>query len=323
MSETITLAHLSDVHLSPVRGLPLRYLNVKRGLGYLNWQRSRRRVHQRPSLDLVVADLKAHQPDHIAVTGDLINLGLPAEYAAALSWLEGLGRPDGVTVVPGNHDIYTVLRGDPGVARWASYMRADAWGARFAEGGRDGFPFVRRLGPAAIIGLNSAVKTPPFIAAGQLGEAQIAALARILDRLGQEDVARVVLIHHPPLTAQAPRRRALRDAAQLERVLAEHGAELVLHGHNHCDGHIDLASRRGSIPVVGIASGSAGLVHRHEPLGRYNLLSIVQDEDGVRIECLTRGLDPTGTFMEQIDRKVLSGAQVSTIANDGPLVGDR
>jgi hypothetical protein len=43
----------------------------------------------------------------------------------------------------------------------------------------------------------------------------------------------------------------------------------------------------------------------------------------VRIECLTRGLDPTGTFMEQIDRKVLSGAQVSTIANDGPLVGDR
>jgi len=31
MSETITLAHLSDVHLSPVRGLPLRYLNVKRG----------------------------------------------------------------------------------------------------------------------------------------------------------------------------------------------------------------------------------------------------------------------------------------------------
>lgn len=323
MSETITLAHLSDVHLSPVRGFSLRYLNVKRGLGYLNWQRSRRRVHLRPSLDLVVADLKAHKPDHIAVTGDLINLGLPAEYAAALTWLEGLGRPESVTVVPGNHDIYTVLRGDQGVARWSSYMRSDSWGARFPKVRRDGFPFVRRLGPAALIGLNSAVKTPPFVAAGQLGEAQIAALARILDRLGQERLVRIVLIHHPPLASQAPRLRGLRDAAQLERVLAEHGAELVLHGHNHCDEHIDLASRRGSIPVVGIASGSAGRVHRHEPLGRYNLLSIGQGDDGVRIECITRGLDPTGTFMEQIDRKVFSGAQVPTTANDAPLIGDQ
>jgi len=305
MSDTITLAHLSDVHLSPVRGFALRYLNVKRGLGYLNWQRSRRRVHQRPSLDLVVADLKAHQPDHIAVTGDLINLGLPAEYASALAWLHDLGPPDAVTVVPGNHDIYTVLRGDPGVARWADYMRADAWGEQFAEGGRDGFPFVRRLGPAALIGLNSAVETPPFIAAGQLGEAQIAALARILDRLAQEGAARIVLIHHPPLSGQAPRLRGLRDAAQLERVLAEHGAELILHGHKHSDEHIDFAWKRGGIPIVGIASGSAGRVHRHEPLGRYNLLSIAQGENGVRIECVTRGIDPTGTSVQQIGRKVL------------------
>lgn len=323
MSETITLAHLSDVHLSPVRGFALRYLNVKRGLGYLNWQRSRRRVHRRPSLDLVVADLKAQRPDHIAVTGDLINLGLPEEYAAALTWLEGLGRPDAVTVIPGNHDIYTVLRGDPGVARWSSYMCPDAWGAQFAEGGRDGFPFVRRFGRAALIGLNSAVKTPPFVAAGLLGEAQIGALARILDRLSPEGVVRVVLIHHPPLVGQAPRRRALRDAAQLEHVLAEHGAELVLHGHNHCDDYIDLAWRRGSIPVVGIASGSAGRVRRHEPLGRYNLLSITQGEDCVRIECVTRGLDPTGTFMEQIDHKVLGAAAVSAIAAAAPQVGNR
>ena len=307
MSDTITLAHISDVHLSPVHGFPLRFLNVKRGLGYLNWHRSRRFVHQRLSLDLVVADLKAQQPDHIAVTGDLINLGLPSEYTVALSWLREVGPPSSVTAVPGNHDIYTVLHSDPGVARWAEYMRADKWGARFAEGGRDGFPFVRRLGPVALIGLNSAVATPPFIAAGELGQAQIAALARILDRVGQEGLGRVVLIHHPPLTGQAPRRRALRDAAQLERVLAEHGAELVLHGHNHCDGQVDFAWKRGRIPIVGIASGSAARVHRREPLGRYHLLFIGKDENGVRIECVTRGLNSTGTAIQQIERKVLSG----------------
>lgn len=306
MSDTITVAHLSDVHLSPVRGFALRYLNVKRGLGYLNWQRSRRGVHQRPSLDLVVADLKAQNPSHIAVTGDLINLGLPAEYEAAMTWLEGLGPPNTVTVVPGNHDIYTVLRGDPGVARWADYMRADAWGAHFAEGGRDGFPFVRHLHSAALVGLNSAVETPPFIAAGQLGQAQIDALARILDRLGNEGVARIVLIHHPPLTGQAPWSRALRDSAQLEGVLAEHGAELVLHGHNHCDGYTEFEWRCGRIPIVGISSGSAGRIHKHEPLGRYNLLSIAQTENGARIECITRGLDPTGTFIHQIHHKVFN-----------------
>jgi len=39
-SETITLAHISDVHLAPLPALGLRHLNIKRGLGYLNWQRS-------------------------------------------------------------------------------------------------------------------------------------------------------------------------------------------------------------------------------------------------------------------------------------------
>src|SRR5687768_2136529 len=100
MSETITLAHVSDVHLSPLRGIELRHLNVKRSLGYLNWQRQRRRTHRRSTLDLVIADLLAHKPDHIAVTGDLINLGLPAEYEAARAWLHAVGPPHHVTVVP-------------------------------------------------------------------------------------------------------------------------------------------------------------------------------------------------------------------------------
>ena len=306
MTQTFTIAHLTDVHLAPVRGLALRHLNVKRGLGYLNWQRSRRRVHHRPSLDLVVADLLAHKPDHIAVTGDLINLGLPAEYEAAHAWLEALGPSDRVTVVPGNHDIYTTLRGDPGVARWADYMRADDFGAPFGEGEKDGFPFVRRLGPMALVGLNSAVPTRPFVAAGRLGERQIEALARILDRLGEASLIRVVLIHHPPLPGQAPPRRALKDAPALERVLAEHGAELVLHGHNHRDNHVDLKWTRGGIPVIGGASGSAGRRHKNEPLARYNLFRVTPADDGVRIECTTRGLDATGAFIEQIDRKLIA-----------------
>ena len=171
MTDTITLAQLSDVHLAPLRGLALRHLNVKRGLGYLNWQRGRRQVHRRDALDLVVADMLAHSPDHIAVTGDLINLGLPAEFEAARAWLAGLGAPDKVTVVPGNHDIYTHLGDDPGVERWADYMRSRRVGRASMRPGARAFPFVRRLGPVALIALNSAVPTPPFVAAGELGHA--------------------------------------------------------------------------------------------------------------------------------------------------------
>ncbi|MFA5900907.1 MAG: metallophosphoesterase, partial [Hyphomicrobium sp.] len=241
MSETITLAHVSDVHLSPLAGLSRRHINVKRGLGYLNWHRHRRQTHQRVALDIIVSDMLAQAPDHIAVTGDLINLGLPSEYEAAKAWLQELGKPEGVTVVPGNHDIYSSLRGDPGVARWGDYMRADPWGERYADAFAVPFPFVRRVGPVALIGMNSAVETPPFVAAGEVGTAQLAALDRLLLQLEADGMIRVVLIHHPPLAGQAPPRRALRDADALSRILAARGAELVLHGHNHINSHMDFA----------------------------------------------------------------------------------
>ncbi len=310
MSETITLAHVSDVHLSTMPRFALRHLNVKRGLGYINWRRQRKHTHHRAALDFVIADMQARSPDHIAVTGDLINLGLPIEYDAATAWLHAVGTPQHVTVVPGNHDIYTSLRGDPGVERWADYMRADAFGAKYALRPPARFPFVRRVGPVALIGVNSAVKTPPLFAQGEVGASQLAALATLLAQLGDEALIRVVLIHHPPLPGQAPSRRALRDASALSRVLAEHGAELVLHGHNHVDSHMDFArlaeTGGGSIPVIGVASGSIGRVHKNEPLGRYNLLRIGRVDGRVHIECTTRGLQAGDNALVEIERKLLT-----------------
>ncbi|WP_457825368.1 hypothetical protein, partial [Staphylococcus aureus] len=75
MTDAVRFAWLSDVHL-PLAGFPLRYWNLKRVLGWLNWQRKRRFIHTREALDLIVADMKAQKPDHILVSGDLINLGL-------------------------------------------------------------------------------------------------------------------------------------------------------------------------------------------------------------------------------------------------------
>jgi 3',5'-cyclic AMP phosphodiesterase CpdA len=232
MPATVTIAHLTDVHLGPIAGFGPRHWNVKRLLGYANWLRHRRQAYQRPVLDRIVADLAAQAPDHIAVTGDLVNIGLPQEHIAALAWLQSLGSPQHVTVIPGNHDIYSRLRGDPGTGRWSAYMAPCAQGAAHAEPHRT-FPFVRMLGRVAIVAVNSAVPTPPLLASGRLGEEQLAHLGRVLERLGQAEVFRLLLIHHPPLPGQAGRFRGLEDARALAAVLARHGAELVLHGHNH------------------------------------------------------------------------------------------
>src|SRR5581483_1931953 len=274
MTNPTTIAHLSDVHLGPIAGFAPRYWNVKRALGYVNWLRTRRQAYQRPALDLLLADLQAQAPDHIAITGDLVNIGLPQEHINALAWLESVGAPGRVSVIPGNHDIYSWLGRDPGSGRWAHYMAPDAAGSEHMDDSGEPFPFVRRLGPIALIGVNSAVPTPPFVASGRLGREQLARLAAILDRLAGQDVFRLVLIHHPPLPGQAKRFRGLEDAEDARAVLERHGAELVIHGHNHHSTLEWCATGAGKVPVVGVPSASLGRPHRREPLARYNLFRI-------------------------------------------------
>jgi 3',5'-cyclic AMP phosphodiesterase CpdA len=305
MATALTIAHLTDVHLSPIAGFSPRYWSLKRALGYANWLRNRRRVYLRPVLDRIVADLEAQRPDHIAVTGDLVNIGLPRELVNALGWLESLGPPSRVTVIPGNHDIYTRLERDVGTGRWAHYMASDAEGARHV-GEAGGFPFVRLLGRVALIGLNSAVPTPPLIASGRLGREQIDRVAELLARLGRADLFRLVLIHHPPLTGQARRSRALEDAGELEAVLGRHGAELVIHGHNHLNMMAWCPSPAGPVPVVGAPSSAQALPYKAEPLARYNLYRI--EGPPWSIELIGRGLrEPDGPIVE-IERRSLSPA---------------
>ena len=86
-----TLAHLSDPHLPPLPAARFRDLASKRALGYLNWTRNRHKYHRREVLDALVADIRAQRPDHIAVTGDLVNLALEAEFAPSRAWLESVG----------------------------------------------------------------------------------------------------------------------------------------------------------------------------------------------------------------------------------------
>ncbi|MEJ2202418.1 MAG: metallophosphoesterase [Desulfuromonadaceae bacterium] len=123
--ETFSLAHFSDPHLSSLAAVSPRDLLCKRLLGYLSWWRKRRRIHRREILDALLRDLRQVAPDHLAITGDLTHIALPDEFRQVARWLERVGPPQEVTVVPGNHDAYVAVPWRDGQARWAPYLAAD------------------------------------------------------------------------------------------------------------------------------------------------------------------------------------------------------
>jgi 3',5'-cyclic AMP phosphodiesterase CpdA len=299
-----TLAHLSDIHLSPMPRAKRRDLLSKRMLGYVNWHRGRKLVHRREILDLLTRDLVERKPDHIAVTGDLVNLGLPEEFIRAAEWLHHLGPPAHVTAIPGNHDAYVRLHPESGTGHWQPYMRSNPAGERLAPTPPTLFPFVRRFDDIALVGVSSAIPTAPFIAAGKVGSLQRALLAEALARLGREGLFRVVLIHHPPLPGQAGWYRGLRDAGRTTRVLKQNGAELVLHGHNHEQTVHELPTVSGTATVVGAPSASEAVEGRI-PAARYNLYAIARNGSGWRVEMTGRSVAASPEHVWECDRRLL------------------
>jgi 3',5'-cyclic AMP phosphodiesterase CpdA len=297
---TFVLAHVSDPHLAPLPQPTLIELIGKRVTGYINWRRKREAIHQAEVLARIVADLKAQKPDHTAVTGDLVNLALPAEYQPARAWLDALGSPADVTLVPGNHDAYVGSGVAASLAHWGDFMRGDAGAAVELE-----FPFLRKRGPLALIGVSTSVPSLPFMATGRVGAEQLQRLEKILDASGRDGLYRVVLIHHPPTSKPSHYYKRLTDGARLRDVLARHGAELVIHGHNHRRQTVWLDGPNGRIPAIGVPSASEAPPGKHDPAG-YNLYRIDGARGAWRCEVITRGM--TGDGVVELDSTVLASS---------------
>jgi 3',5'-cyclic AMP phosphodiesterase CpdA len=153
------LAHLSDAHIGPIPRPNLAELLGKRVTGYVNWLYKRGAQHDMGVLGRIVADIKAQAPDHVVMTGDIVNIGLPAEIALAKDWLASLGAPGDVSFTPGNHDAYVAS-----VTNLVHDVFAP-WTSSETEG--EGFPYLRRRGGVALIGLDTGVPTAPFVASGR------------------------------------------------------------------------------------------------------------------------------------------------------------
>jgi len=244
------IAHLSDPHLSvPEVAQPLA-LPLKRFLSYVSWRRKRRHRHQRAVLDAVVEDLLRHQPQHLLVTGDLTQLGLPGECAQALEWLERLAAALPISVIPGNHDCLVVDDWSATVGRWERFQRPTG------AAGAGQFPTLDRVGPVAMIGLNSAAPSAPLLADGRVGAAQRARLAAVLQETGAAGLFRLVFVHHSPLRSGHAWRKRLRDADELTELVVGAGVEMVVHGHGHRETQRVVQTPAGPLLVVGAPSAS-------------------------------------------------------------------
>lgn len=283
-----TLAHFSDPHIGPLPKARIRELAGKRVLGWINWNRGRNATHRMEVLGALLADMREQNPDHIALTGDVVNLGLPAEYPAARTFLETVGAPDHLSLVPGNHDVYTRNSAARLLHAFDPWMRGDH-ASEDAVNEAERFPYVRRRGRVALIGLSSAIPTGPFMATGKVGVLQMKRLKTVLAGLKQEGMCRIVMIHHPIRRQDAAPTAMLLDADRLQKVLLETGAEAVLHGHIHNGRIHHVRGPEGRIPALCVPSASATPDRSRWPAA-YNLLRISPQEQGWSIELTVRGL---------------------------------
>jgi len=296
------VAHFSDLHVLALDGVGVaRYLN-KRLTGIANlalrrapieelsgaWRAAAERVpprlrkkdvHRTEYVRLVAREIARTGVDHVVVTGDITNLALETEFAAAREILEAdlRLRPHDVSIVPGNHDHYTrgALEKNRFGQFFAEYMHSDLQ----APDGIAQFPFVKLRGPIAIVGLSSAVPRAPFVAAGEIGRTQLDALSALIEHEEVRGRTLVLLVHHPPTAPRSRVKRfmeSLRDGDALLHRLRHVRRGLILHGHLHKRVRASVRTDAGEIVVAG--APSASLHHSSEArMSGFNVYEISAD----------------------------------------------
>lgn len=270
------IAHFSDLHVLALQGVPSHRFFNKRFTGWVNLRVKRAHKHRPGHVRAVAREITRAKVDHVVITGDLTNLALEQEFVAVRELLEqDLGlKPDQISAVPGNHDLYT--RGAMRDQRFTKYFHdyvASDLPELCADIPLGRFPFVKLRGPCAIIGLSSAVPRPPLMASGELGKPQLEALSRILEHPEVKKRTPVILLHHPihnPPSKMKTFVEGLWDADTLTSKLGGLTRGLLLHGHLHVRRQRALGTPVGELLSVGATSASLDHEHEHKMAG-FNL----------------------------------------------------
>jgi 3',5'-cyclic-AMP phosphodiesterase len=198
-AQPVLIAQISDLHVKPLGELAYGNLDtataVVRCVAKLNWLQPR--------------------PELAVVTGDLVDTGLPEEYAHLRELLAPLEIP--LALIPGNHDVREAMR-----TAFPEQPYADRSGA---------LNLALALPALDILLLDSSV---PGAAHGELDAQTLAWLDAHL--AGSKTRPALLFVHHPPFATGIRHmdQMNLRNGAALADVLSRHQrARLVACGHVH------------------------------------------------------------------------------------------
>jgi 3',5'-cyclic-AMP phosphodiesterase len=218
------IAHITDLHLVE-RDYRSRGTRARLRLQYLNTGRS---IDAESRCRRVVQALRsARDSDHILVTGDLTEDGAPEQFEVLAQVLaDAEVSPDRVTLVPGNHDLYSSQEAfsDALTGPLRPYARTSRIGRALD------------FGDVVILPTATTKPQPLPLSAGTLPPAQARSVAALASDCRRRGRTLILAQHHPPL---GYRNRIWNWIDGMDRVrcffelLLVHDHLQVIHGHTH------------------------------------------------------------------------------------------
>lgn len=276
------IGHISDLHLADRKRYP------RNGFTARDCDRHSAKLAK----ELLVA-LREAQVDHLVVTGDLTFSGEPTEFERAADLLAPWAAAGKLTVVPGNHDVWT----SEASAR-TRFLRVVGPDGRGMKKPAEVYPRAVEIGPdVVLVALDSArYGEDPFHTPGRLGAAQLQAARELARRHAKEGRAVLLALHHHLVlpVERVPSdacvaRMPLADADQVVRLVADVQVAAVLHGHRHTAFRLDLPGATRPTPLL--CAGSATRV-ADEPVRRARAYLYEVDATGLRgVEALVASVE--------------------------------
>jgi 3',5'-cyclic AMP phosphodiesterase CpdA len=269
----VRLAHISDLHLSDRSRYPRHGIEA---------QRCGR--HSTKPLEKLLHGLAEGAVDHLVVTGDVSMSGETSELQAAAKLLAPWAKAGKLTVLPGNHDVWSRPS-----AENHRFLRAVGPDGRGMKEAYRSYPHRVDLSPEVVlVALDSARwGAQPEDTPGELGVEQLQACREILREAQQQGRAAVVALHHhlvlPPERVPSDvhvTRMRLADADRLVRLAAELPIAAILHGHRHVPFRLEIPGAGGR-PTPVLCAGSATRVTT-EPARRPRAFVCAIDTRGLR-----------------------------------------